>query len=290
MNAVLFPNFKKKNALRCALDACDILHALEIHIAADESCRLELGGKEYVEFGEISALIAKSDIVISIGGDGTILKCAKLVAGTNRPILGINSGRLGFMASVEPDELASLSRLKTGDYAVEKRMMLNIAHLSGGVETHYTALNDVIVASHFSRLTDFKVLANQKTVSEIRADGLVFSTPTGSTAYSLSAGGPILEPDMECIEFTPICPHSLFSRPILFSDKKVLEVHLDSPDNPDVYFTVDGTQGIQFHPQDRLLISKSEHSINLIDIKKSTFFDSVNQKLMRSIKGDEFEG
>ena len=285
MNVVLFPNFKKKNALNCALSACDILYKLDINVFVDEDYKDEFYEKKYVQYGTVQELIKSCDIVIAIGGDGTILKCAKLVAEANKLILGINSGRLGFMASVELEELEKLSKLKTGDYFVEKRMMLEVIHFSDKFIKVYTALNDVVIARSYSRLSDFKIYSNSMLVSNTRADGLVFGTPTGSTAYSLSAGGPIIEPCMECIEFTPICPHSLFSRPILFSAEKTLTVTLENTENPDVYFSIDGMDGIKFKNTDKLAISKSKSYINLIDLKGNTFYDSINQKLMQSIKG-----
>jgi NAD+ kinase len=283
LNVVLFPNFKKKNALNCALAACDILNGLQIGVYADLAYAEEFAEKEYVKFGKIDELIKFCDVVIAIGGDGTILKCAKLVCGTDKPVLGINSGRLGFMASAEVCEMNELSKLKNGDYKIEKRMMLDIRHVSEDGEKVYKALNDVVIARPYSKLCDFEISASSRVVSNMRADGLVFSTPTGSTAYSLSAGGPIVEPDMECIEFAPICPHSLFSRPIIFSPNKTICVKIKNAD-ADVYFSVDGTEGVKFYSGDSLEISKSKDFINLIDLKKSTFFDSVNKKLMQSIK------
>ena len=285
LNVVLYPNFKKANALNCALSACEILNKLDINVYVDKDYKKEFSGCSYVKFGMVEELIDFCDIVIAIGGDGTILKCAKLVSHTDKLILGINSGRLGFMASVEIEELDSLSRLKTGDYTIEKRMMLEVEHISDKKTVKYFALNDLVIARPYSKLSDFIILSNDKVVSKTRSDGLVFSTPTGSTAYSLSAGGPIIEPNMECIEFTPICPHSLFSRPIIFSSDKTLNVTFENSDKADMYFSIDGLEGMSFDAKDVLSISKSKRYINLIDLKKNTFYESLNKKLMQSIKG-----
>lgn len=284
MKVVLYPNFKKKNALNCALSACDILQRLGIAVSADESCRAEFSGKDNIEYGEFKKLVSDCDIVIAIGGDGTILKCAKKLSDYTKPILGINSGRLGFMASVELEELSLLSRLADGNYKTERRMMLAVEHFTDGETKRFTALNDVVIARPYSKISDFSVSANDILVSRTRADGLVFSTPTGSTAYSLSAGGPIVEPDMECIEFTPICPHSLFSRPILFSPEKILTVTHDNPADSDVYFSVDGAERIEFLSGETLRISKSERYVHLIDLKNNNFYGSINKKLMQSLK------
>lgn len=284
MKVVLYPNFNKKNALNCALSACDILHSLGIAVSADEACRNELSEKN-IEFGDFKTLVSECDVVIAIGGDGTILKCAKKLSDFTKPILGINSGRLGFMASVEIEELSLLSRLAEGDYKTERRMMLSVEHITGSETKSYTALNDIVITRPYSKISDFRVSVNDIVVSRTRADGLVFSTPTGSTAYSLSAGGPIIEPDMECIEFTPICPHSLFSRTMLFSPEKVLTVTHDNPEDSDVYFSIDGADGREFHSGEILKITKSQRCINLIDLKNNNFYGSINKKLMQSLKG-----
>ncbi len=285
MKVFIYPNFVKKNALDCALSVCDILNSYGAEILADKVHEGELSGKK-VRFGERNSLISECDAVIAIGGDGTIIKSARAAAPYDRAVLGINSGRLGFMASLEPDRLDLLKRLVDGKYDVEERMMLEVKHIYGENEKTYTAINDAVIARPYSRLGDFTVSASGKTVSEIRADGLVFSTPTGSTAYALSAGGPIIEPDMECIEFSPICPHSLFARPILFSPKQVIEVKHSSKQD-DVYFNIDGGDNVKFTEKDRMIITKSDKKIKLIDIIGNTFFDSVNKKLMKSIKGEQ---
>lgn len=285
MKVVLYPNFKKKNALNCSLSACDILQSLGITVSADESCHDEFAGKDNIIFGNFEKLVSECDVVIAIGGDGTILKCAKKLSDFTKPILGINSGRLGFMASVEIEELSLLSKLADGDYTTERRMMLSVEHITENLTNSYTILNDVVIARPYSKISDFNVFANDILVSRTRADGLVFSTPTGSTAYSLSAGGPIIEPDMECIEFTPICPHSLFSRTILFSPDKVLTVTHNNPEDSDVYFSVDGAERVAFRSGEMLKITKTQRYINLIDLKNNNFYGSINKKLMQTLKG-----
>lgn len=282
MKVFLYPNFSKKNALGCAISVCDILSALGAEIFADEKYTSELGGKSVV-FGKEN--LASSDIVIAIGGDGTILRAAKYASVYDIPVLGVNSGRLGFMASLEIDNLDRLSCLVSGDYSVEERMTLSLLHRTAGAEKEYYALNDIVISRPYSKLGDFTVRADGKVASVLRADGLVFSTPTGSTAYSLSAGGPIIEPDMECIEFTPICSHSLFSRTILFSPERKISVKHNS-DGEDIYFCTDGGERIEFSSDDEIIIEKSEKKIKLVEIGGNKFFDSVNNKLMQSIKGE----
>ena len=284
MKVVLFPNFSKKNALQTALKCCDILEGLGIEIFAPDSCINELSAKECVSFGNINDIAKDCDIMTAIGGDGTILKASVYASDHNVPLLGINTGRLGFMASMESDELENLSKIKTGDYIMETRMMLDAVLVRDGqVISEHTALNDIVVARPYSKITDYEVSTGGRVVSSMRSDGMVFATPTGSTAYALSAGGPILEPGTECIQLTPICPHSLFSRTMVFTAERTLEVkHFAADDS--VYFSVDGRSRLEIRQSDRLIIKKSMKNLRLIDIKGYSFFDAVNNKLMNPIK------
>ena len=284
MKVVLFPNFGKKNALATALKCCDMMRELDIEVFAPDSCENELSEKAFVRFGNISDIAGNCDVMIAIGGDGTILKSSVYASEHGIPLLGINTGRLGFMASMESDELENLSKLKTRDYIVENRMMLDAVLMRDGqVISEHTALNDIVVARPYSKITDYEVSTGGRVVSSIRADGMVFATPTGSTAYALSSGGPILEPETECIQLTPICPHSLFSRTMVFTAARTLEVRHFSADDS-VYFSVDGRKGCEMRRDDRLIIRKSSKNLQLIDIKGYSFFEAVNNKLMNPIK------
>ena len=284
MKVVLFPNFGKKNALDTALKCCDMLRELDIEVLAPEFCMGELSGKDFVRFGNISEIVRECDVMTAIGGDGTILKASVYASEHGIPLLGINTGRLGFMASMESDELENLSKLKTHDYITETRMMLDAVLVRDGEAiSGHTALNDIVVARPYSKIVDYEVSTGGRVVSSIRADGMVFATPTGSTAYALSAGGPILEPETECIQLTPICPHSLFSRTMVFTAERTLEVKHFSSDDA-VYFSVDGRKGCEMRRDDRLVIRKSSKNLQLIDIKGYSFFEAVNNKLMNPIK------
>lgn len=284
MKIAVMPNFGKLHALKTALECCDILNSLGIEVFAENCCKNEFAGKSFVTLNTADKIAAECDIIIAIGGDGTILTASVYASANNKPLLGINTGRLGFMASMERDELESLSKLKTGDYSVEERMMLDVSLMRDGktVSSH-TALNDAVIARPYSKITDYEILTDGIVVSSMRSDGMVFATPTGSTAYALSAGGPILEPETECIQLTPICPHSLFSRTMVFKSERILEVRHYSEDDS-VYFSVDGKFSCTLTRDERLVISKSEKKLQLIDIKGHSFFDAVNSKLMNPIK------
>lgn len=284
---LLCPNLEKTGARECTENTVRVLHQLGFRIYIDASYADTFSGIQgcNLQFGDAAALIHSSDAVIAIGGDGTILHCSKMAAAAKRPLLGINMGRLGFMASLESDELALLRKLKSGEYTMVRHMMLDATlHRAKEVCT-YTALNDVVLfKDSFSKLPDFDVASNGILVSSMRADGLIFSTPTGSTAYSLSAGGPIIEPDMECIEFTQICPHSLFARTMVFSANKQLRITLRKNSEQKVYVSVDGNDGIVFEDKDELFITKSQSSVDLIDLDGNSFYSAINKKLMKPFK------
>lgn len=286
MKISIFPNFQKENALKCSREVCDILHQNNVELYVDKKYYEQFKDKNHVNFGIFKDFVKESDIAIAIGGDGTILKCARYLLGLDTKLLGINTGRLGFMASLEFDELDEMERLIKGDYDIIKRMMLDTRIYTGEEYCENIALNDVSVARVYSKLCDFSVYVDDELIGSYRADGVVISTPTGSTAYALSAGGPIIEPDLDCIEMTLICPHSLFSRPMLFSPERVIKLVHNVETKPELYISIDGNEPITFDNKQVLEIKRSAHKINLIDMKSNTFYDSLNKKLMRSIKGN----
>lgn len=284
MTAAVFLNYKKEKAVEAAEKVCEILYNMRIDILADEKFSAYYRNPEQLSFESADSAISQCDVVIAVGGDGTILEYSSCAAEYEKPLLGVNVGRLGFMASLETDELYKLSRLVSGDYVVEHRMMLDGKIIrADGTEEDYSALNDICLSRPYSRLTDYEVSIRDRVVSSIRADGLIFSTPTGSTAYSLSAGGPIVEPCLECIQMTPVCPQSLSSRPILFSPSHSLVITHDAADDS-ISLTVDGRLGKEISASDRVMISRSEKTLRLIDINGASFYDAVNNKLMKPIK------
>lgn len=292
MKVVIFPNLNKANVRKCVDEACGILHNCGVEIYMDNQYQADFNEHNYIQFHDFVESVKICDVIIVIGGDGTILKCSKIVAPFHKPILGINSGRLGFMASLEANELEYLKDFASGKYTIEKRMMLKgLINFKDGRKFEQSVLNDIVVArAPFCKIADFEVSMNDNVISSLRADGLIFSTPTGATAYSLSAGGPIIEPDMECIEFTQICPFSLFARTMIFSSEKTLKVSYTSEKNTDVVISFDGNEEIPFSMEDELYISKSNNYIYLIDINGSNFYNSVNKKLMKPLKDESGVG
>lgn len=288
MNIAIFPNFNKKNAKRCTQEVCGILQQYDVSIYLDKQYSECINDKKNMVFGKFESFYYDCDVIIVIGGDGTIIQCTQIVSSSNIPILAINSGRLGFMASLEENEINFLKNVVTGDYSIANRMMLKGKLVKKGGEIKYfSALNDIVVAKgNLCKLVDFKVMTKGKIVSTLRADGLIFSTPTGSTAYSLSAGGPIIDPTVECIEFTQICPFSLLARTMIFSPDKIIKVTYSTNNNACIVVSSDGCEEVTFSPNDELYIYKSDEYVKFIDINGGNFYQSVNTKLMQPIKGN----
>lgn len=286
MKVYVHPNLDKVNCKAYVTTACEILNSHGVLLFADEALRDELGHIIGLQFGEPVELVKACDVILVAGGDGTILKCARKTAVFNKPLLGLNSGRLGFMATLEHTELELLNDFCDGKYTLDSRMMISaVVSLENGAVKKYVALNDIVLSKGDGcKIADFEVSKNATVVSALRADGLIFSTPTGATAYSLSAGGPIIEPVLDCIEFTQICPHSLFARSMIFSPDSELSVKYNAINNANVILTVDGECKMSLSQNDKVLITRSEQRIQLIDIKGSNFHDSINRKLMRPLK------
>ena len=233
-------------------------------------------------FAESDKIIDECDMFMTIGGDGTILKWGQKAASFDKPLLGINTGRLGFMTSLESNELDLLSRLATGEYSISRRMLLDVEYEDHGT---YTVINDVVFNKcRYSKLPEFSVSVEGYEVTNIRADGIIFSTPSGSTAYSLSAGGPIIFPEAKCIEFTPLCAHSLFGRPMIFSSDQELTVSFTAYENSGVSISIDGNDDMDFSEGETIRIRKSDQQLSLIDINGSSFYKAVHNKLMRPLK------
>lgn len=227
-------------------------------------------------------LYRDSDAVIVLGGDGTILGVARNAAKYETPILGINLGHLGFLAEVEVGGMyKSLEYLFEGPVDVENRLMLE-AKVSGGCdEKCYYALNDVVIArGTLSRILTLDEYINDKYVTSLKGDGLIISTPTGSTAYSLSAGGPIISPDLSVMTLTPICPHSLSNRPsMVVSDNEIIKINL-SENEDDAYLTVDGQEGRKIENGEYVCIKKAPYKAKLIKLGENNFYEVLRAKLI----------
>ena len=229
-----------------------------------------------------SDVVKNCDILITIGGDGTIIHMARHAAEYNKPLLGINFGRVGFVATLEPNQLDSLSNLLTGKYFSEQRMLLKVTVETPDNANILYAINDAVISrGSMSRMMDLSVSVNGKKTCQYRADGIIFSTPTGSTAYSLSAGGPVICPDMECILLTPICSHSLFSRSVIFkhNDKLTAQAVTGEGFDSEAFLTVDGQYYLSLNKDARVTVEKYEKSFTLISMEPQNFYTVLNNKL-----------
>lgn len=233
----------------------------------------------YYENAPEEQLYSIADIIITIGGDGTIIRYAKRAALDGKPVLGINAGRMGYLADIEQNELNLLSKLKTGEYHIEKRMMLNVKVCENGrTINQFNALNDAIITSGFiSRIIDVSVFVDGDAIT-YRADGLIASTPTGSTAYSMSAGGPIIDPKTENICITPICSHSLSAKPILLGADNDIMLKAHSKKRSDIFLTVDGRKVSAVKPYTEIHITKSNLSALLLRLNDRSFYKTLSIK------------
>ena len=223
----------------------------------------------------------EAQMVLVIGGDGTMLRAARTVYSKEIPILGINQGYLGFLTEVEVEHLdKAIAQLLSGNYQVERRMMLNAAVYRDGVcIANVNALNDMVVTKGaLSRIIRTELYLDEELVEQHYGDGLIFSTPTGSTGYSLSAGGPIVYPSIDVCIMAPICSHSLISRPVIFSPEHTLTVRMESVSTP-AMLTVDGQNGVELQQGDLIHIRKAEHDTCLLVLEQRNFFAVLQGKL-----------
>ncbi len=286
MKVVIFPHLQRGNAPETAKKVSLALHQNGMEVWTDASCRTLFHELPFVHYAPFSEAVQDAEIAVAIGGDGTMLHCARHLVGTKAKLLGINTGRLGFLASMEPDQMDQIARLAAGDYRVSERMLLHgvLRNAAGEACEDFTALNDIVISRNYSRVIDLMVSRNGEILGQYRADGVIFSTPTGSTAYALSAGGPIIEPEFACVEMTLICPHAMAARPILFSPHNELEVTCQVRGEHDVRLCADGEHSISFPSHHTLEISGSEQTIQMLDLSGNTFFDSLSRKLMQPLK------
>ena len=225
---------------------------------------------------------AKADLIIAIGGDGTMLYASSRARDANAPILGINRGRLGFLADVTPAEMIdSVDHVLRGDYTTDSRLMLEARLLaSSGEEITAVALNDVVLQrSQTGRMVDFETRISGRYVNTHSGDGLIVATPTGSTAYALSCGGPIIEPQLDAIVVVPVCPHTLTDRPIVISANQSIEVRLIERDDTKAEITVDGLSMGSIRPDDKLLICAANNRVTLVHPPGYDFYEILRSKL-----------
>jgi len=222
------------------------------------------------------------DAACVLGGDGSIIDAAHRLCGRQIPLVGINFGHLGYLTEMEAGELEWIDKIVSGDYTLDHRMMLktDILTQAGECRRQFSALNDVVLSNGpVARLLSFDITCNDVLMQSCRADGIIAATPTGSTAYSMSAGGPILDPELACICLTPICPHTLNSRPVIVQSSAQICFTRITPRDTSVYLTCDGKEAVELSPGETVRITRSEWSTDLIRVRDDGFLTALRRKM-----------
>lgn len=257
---------------------CERFKREQIEVLLEDSLAEQVGQVNGYAGEEIPELV---DLIIVLGGDGTLISVARLVGELNVPIVGVNLGRLGFLTEITRDELPEmLERLIADDFQVSDRMMLDASiHRNDKVVGKFTVLNDVVInKGALARIIDMETSVDGRHLTSYKADGLIISTPTGSTGYNLAAGGPIIYPDINSLLITPICPHMLTNRPIMVWSRSVIEIKVSFEDDV-VFFTGDGQVGRKLLPGDRVEVRRSESRTRLVSSPSKDYFEILRTKL-----------
>lgn len=280
-NIFIYPNLRKDSAR-------DILEPVFGHLRR-EGVRLMLPMQMRTvqpfladaDYMETDAAIQFADAAVVLGGDGTMLRLAREAAMYQVPLLGINVGHVGFMTELEPAELAEMDKLFTGDFTLDSRMMLHVAvERNGRVVYENDALNDIVIAKGTAfRVVRVGIAADNEEVTRFNGDGVITATPTGSTAYGLSAGGPVIEPSAENIAVIPICAHALAAKSFVFAPERSVSITAACEGGSEVFISADGGQGFAVRPDDRVVITRSKLQTRLIRLKGNSFYRILQQKL-----------
>ncbi len=280
----VYPNPAKDSGFAVTREAAAVLLGCGADIRLPASLRAALASElpSSAAFVPDEMLSVGVDCAVVLGGDGSVIKAASACAEAEIPILGINLGRVGYLAEVEQDELYLLSRLCRGEYRTERRMMLDVSVLREGtiIHTMPRALNEAVISNGaISHMVELSVRCDGQTVSQFHADGIIAATPTGSTAYSMSAGGPIIDPTLDCFCLTPVCAHSLRARPMLLSSGCTLEIENICRREDNTYLTVDGAANFKLLCGDKVVIRRSARHTAMIRFHENSFFSVLSRKM-----------
>ena len=230
-------------------------------------------------FSKLQSDIESADLVVAVGGDGSIMHTLRVAAPYFKPVIGINRGNKGFLAELDVSQIGLLRDAADGNYTIEERMMLDVSLIRDGEEVLSNfAINDAAI-SGTSRMVNVSVSADGIKIANFAGDGVVIASPTGSTAYSMSAGGPIVEPCAQNIIVTPICSHALIAKPFVLSSERVITAMTDGAEGVEAFLSVDGEKGIKLKTGDLVRVCKSEHKLRLVKITGKSFYETVREKL-----------
>ncbi len=279
---ILSPNPYRDKNFQTLREAMSVLHdaGIETRVCLPFEVDRTYDLPKDIRFSRMDRELPNASMAICFGGDGTLLHMAKAATRRGVPVLGVNIGTMGFMAELESTELSQLARIATGDYTIDNRMMLDvIVQRDRDVIFHDLCLNDVaITKGAVARIVHLEVKCDGVQAMECGGDGVIVATPTGSTAYSLSAGGPIVEPDAHSILVTPICAHDVASRCVVTSDRRTISVTMTQNARRNAYLSVDGGKALRMNMGDVATIRKSNLCSKLVRLKDRSFFDVVNMK------------
>lgn len=280
MNIGIISNLEKDKNFELTKNVIEWFEKKQINVIYDDQICAELAITEARYCND--DIFKKSDLIVVLGGDGTLLNVARQASCNEVPLFGVNIGHLGFLTEIEVSNMyPAFLKLIKGDYKIEERIMLE-AYVENDEKftRNFIALNDIVITKgDFARIVTYSFSINDKFVDLYSADGIIVSSPTGSTAYSLSAGGPIVAPDVDALIVTPICPHTLHSRPIIVSSNDKVRVSVCKSNNTNIIMTVDGQEGVRLKPGDTVTVKKSAYCTNLVKLNDGNFFDVLREKL-----------
>ena len=279
-------NPEKKDAVQLACELVPWLREQNLLVMAEHDAAVVMDAPR---LSRDEKQLAKADFAVVMGGDGTLLRASRVMAPAGVPMLAVRFGMFGFLTDVEPSDIReALMQVLEGRYEIDSRMMLqSVVYRAGKQISSSTALNDVVIAKGpLARMLRLGTHVSGKYISTYAADGLIVATPTGSTAYSLSAGGPLVTPDLKVIIITPICPHTLNARSLMISSKETVEVVVESDPGDVVMLTVDGQLGVPLEHGDRVCMREAKSKAKLISVGPTTFYDKLQTRLRW---GDRFD-
>lgn len=283
-NIIILPNPERDTLLHYTKNIADIALSSGVNVYADEKFAQKLQNKNITFLPQEKLFETEADTAIVLGGDGSMLDACEKAAPAGIPVLGVNLGNLGFLTTIEKNEIDKLSEVFKNGFETEERMMLNVCVKDGSVETCFTVLNEVTITSSVcSKIASLELKCGESVALSCLADGVIIATPTGSTAYSLSAGGPMIDPSLEIICVTPVCPHSLTTRPLVFAPSATLTARgkTNCQNNSGILVTPDGKEGLLVSEKAEITITMSPLKTKLATVNKHRFFDILSNKMYR---------
>lgn len=285
MKIVMTPNPYRDKQFKTALQARRILEecGVEVSMCLPFDVDREFDLPRDIAFCELHREIKTADMLICFGGDGTILHASKIATANAIPVLGVNIGTMGFIAELESGELELLRRIPEGKYTIEPRSMIDISVTGSAGQRllHETALNDAVVTKGaIARVVQMAVYCDNVEATSFSGDGIILSTPTGSTAYSMSAGGPIIEPSAKNLLITPICAHAMLAKSIVVSPERVISVKVGKIGRHNAFLSVDGGRAFRLNTGDVITARASQKVTKLVRLKQTSFFEILNRKFI----------